>query len=62
LQWALAHPQALAALGQAGQARARRRFSWEAVAEAHERIFANPTALRDDDRFDESSAALKAQD
>lgn len=46
LQWALTNPQPLADNGRRGRARARAQFSWDAVAEAFERVFMDPEATR----------------
>jgi len=46
LQWALANAEALAENGQRGKARARAMFSWDAVAEAFERVFADSAGAR----------------
>jgi hypothetical protein len=42
----LANPDALAAKGRLGKARASALFSWEVVADAHERIFSDIAEFR----------------
>jgi glycosyltransferase involved in cell wall biosynthesis len=42
LEWALAHPAELRSLARRAGARAARLFSWEAVADAHVRLFQDP--------------------
>ena len=46
LQWSLEHPETLAELGVRGQRRARAHFSWDAVADAHVRLFAGHSTGR----------------
>lgn len=46
LQWALANSELLSQNGQRGKARARALFSWDAVAEAYERVFMDPEGVR----------------
>lgn len=46
LEWALANPEAMHRNGLAGRERARREFSWDAVAAAFERIFEDPEGRR----------------
>jgi glycosyltransferase involved in cell wall biosynthesis len=51
LEWALANPEALAGKGALGKVRASDLFSWEVVADAHERIFSDVAEFRvHDDR------------
>lgn len=54
LEWALANPEALADKGREGKARADTMFSWEVVADAHERIFSDIAAFR---AFESQAAA-----
>jgi glycosyltransferase involved in cell wall biosynthesis len=46
LRWALDNPETMRVNGQRGRERARREFSWEAVAEAFERVFQDPEGRR----------------
>jgi glycosyltransferase involved in cell wall biosynthesis len=46
LQWALGHPAEMAANGLRGRERAAREFSWDAVAEAFEKVFMDPEGRR----------------
>lgn len=46
LEWTLANPDALAEKGRLGKDRASALFSWEVVADAHERIFSDIAAFR----------------
>ncbi|MFZ4759464.1 MAG: glycosyltransferase, partial [Burkholderiaceae bacterium] len=46
LEWALANPDALAEKGRLGKQRASALFSWEVVADAHERIFSDIAEFR----------------
>lgn len=46
LEWVLANPEALAEKGRLGKERAGALFSWEVVADAHERIFSDIAAFR----------------
>jgi glycosyltransferase involved in cell wall biosynthesis len=46
LRWALEHPAEMALAGIRGRDRARREFSWDAVTEAFERVFADPEGRR----------------
>ena len=46
LEWALANPDALLEKGRLGKERASALFSWEVVADAHERIFTDVAGFR----------------
>ena len=46
LEWSLEHPETLAELGVRGQRRAQALFGWDAVADAHVRVFAEHGAQR----------------
>jgi|688.fasta_scaffold32640_3 glycosyltransferase involved in cell wall biosynthesis len=46
LEWSLEHPETLAELGVRGQRRAQALFGWDAVADAHVRVFAEHDAQR----------------
>lgn len=59
LEWALANPDALAEKGRVGKARASALFSWEVVADAHERIFADIADFRMHDARARSSDAAR---
>jgi glycosyltransferase involved in cell wall biosynthesis len=47
LEWAIAHPEALDDMGRLGKERAGALFSWDTVADSHERIFENIAAFRE---------------
>jgi glycosyltransferase involved in cell wall biosynthesis len=46
LEWALEHPESLVSNGRRGRERAHAEFSWDAVAEAFERVFEDPRGDR----------------
>jgi glycosyltransferase involved in cell wall biosynthesis len=55
LEWVLANPDALAEKGRLGKDRASALFSWEVVADAHERIFSDIAAFRAHEERDPST-------